>query len=343
MQLPDKLKQKFCVAFCLTMASLKRVSTAQDEDTYKVLIKLHIEDPYRSTNHWMIPDLDLVVQHHVEFLCGVAKTGCTINEKIFTKCLKDVFACGPQMCTDFAKKLAQALSHCRWKMKPGRMSTGKKTDPFVMRVIKAFNISAGSAESLGDSISGSVESQGDPPRTPPKTKPQSAADALVLLQDAFGTQDYNPTVRVDTPSPISLCSVQSSPATVLVCASSSSTGPEPLPIQQVLGLFVLKICAMWKIHFCEHMTHSNMRQVASCCAKLNSTVTQHMLFAYVHMHLHCSPRCLQLYATSTGQSKKQFDALMACRRGRSLWPTRALALQNALGRMAPYSNLRWPT
>ena len=96
MQLPDKLKQKFCVAFCLTMASLKRVTTSQDEDTYKVLIKLHIEDPYRSTDHWISSDLDFVVQHHVEFLCGVAETGCTINEKILTKCFKDVFSCGPQ-------------------------------------------------------------------------------------------------------------------------------------------------------------------------------------------------------------------------------------------------------
>ena len=69
-----------------------RVQSLKDEKAYTALIKAHLEDPKHTTKHWNSSDLDFVVGHYVQFLCGVAHTGCSINETILAKCLRDMFA-----------------------------------------------------------------------------------------------------------------------------------------------------------------------------------------------------------------------------------------------------------
>ena len=162
LKLLDKLKLHFLFA----VMSLQRITSLKDEETQMFLIKLHLEDPKRSTKHWTNSDMDFVVGHHVGFLCGVALTGCSINETVFAKCLKDLFACSFQECKDFAKKLAQALSHCRAKTKPGRMSSGLRQEAGVLRVIAAIKGAGGSSGSLS-AASDSQQPESPAPSTPP--------------------------------------------------------------------------------------------------------------------------------------------------------------------------------
>ena len=81
-----KLLHKLKLHFVFAVMSLQRITSLKDEETYTSLIKLHIEDPKRSTMHWTNSDMDFVVGHHVGFLCGVAQTGCSINETVLAKC-----------------------------------------------------------------------------------------------------------------------------------------------------------------------------------------------------------------------------------------------------------------
>jgi hypothetical protein len=116
-----------------------RVTSLKDEGTYRNLIKLHLsEDPKHSALNWSTSDMERVVKTHEKFLEGVALTGLTINETMLTKCLTKHFECNASVCKEFAQKIAQALSWCRGKCKPGRYSSGIKTSPPVQCVMSAI-------------------------------------------------------------------------------------------------------------------------------------------------------------------------------------------------------------
>ena len=102
-----------CLILHLVLMAQSRVQSFKDEEAYKALIKAHLTDPSKTSLNWKSSDLDLVVGHHVQFLCGVAHTGCNINETLLARCLRDMFASSTQECKEFAKKLAEALSYCR--------------------------------------------------------------------------------------------------------------------------------------------------------------------------------------------------------------------------------------
>ena len=228
----------------LSIMAQCRVQSLKDEEAYTALIKAHLEDPRKTTQSWKCSDLDFVVGKHVEFLCGVAFTGCTINETILTKCMRDMFP-GAQECKDMSKKLAEALSYCRAKKKPSSFSTGCKLDKAVMQVIDA--IKTGSGDSQEQSPTPSLAAS-PAPSTPPRSE-GDAAKALKKLQEAFGEEiassgtaaasKGNAISLVD--SPISIASSEDifeSPGPVPVAtapSSSSVVAKMPIQVSLVIG------------------------------------------------------------------------------------------------------------
>ena len=238
-----------CLLLHLVLMAQSRVQSFKDEEAYKALIKAHLQDPSKTTLHWKSSDLDLVVGHHVQFLCGVAHTGCNINETILAKCLRDMFASSMQECKEFAKKLAQCLSHCRSKDKPGRMSSGSKLDASVLQVITAMRTAKGKGDK-GKSPSPSpspaspspsptsaaaveaeeseVEVVGTPPR---KSGPELALENLMkaFADDISEAAPSKPKALDD--SPISIASSAASPPQV---STASSSTLQFLPLQVFL-------------------------------------------------------------------------------------------------------------
>ena len=216
-----------------------RVQSLKDEDTYKALIKTHLQDPRHTTKHWNSSDLDFVIGHHVKFLCAVALTGCSLNETILTKCLRDMFASSRQECQDFAHKLAEALSYCRSKAKPGRVTSGAKTNAAVKEMIAAIKTGHGDKE-LSPSPQhqpSSVAAQSDvveicstPPRKQLNGDDDDVSQAFKMLQEAF-TEEVSaaapskPSRLMD--SPVSIASSASPPR------SASSSMVPALPTNQV--------------------------------------------------------------------------------------------------------------
>lgn len=216
-----------------------RVQSLKDEDTYKALIKTHLQDPRHTTKHWNSSDLDFVVGHHVKFLCAVALTGCSLNETILTKCLRDMFASSRQECQDCAHKLAEALSYCRSKAKPGRVTSGAKTNAAVKEVIAAIKSGHGDKE-LSPSPQhqpSSVAAQSDvveicstPPRKQLNGDDDDVSQAFKMLQEAFTEESSaaapsKPSRLMD--SPVSIASSASPPR------SASSSMVPALPTNQV--------------------------------------------------------------------------------------------------------------
>ena len=216
-----------------------RVQSLKDEDTYKALIKTHLQDPRHTTKHWNSSDLDFVVGHHVKFLCAVALTGCSLNETILTKCLRDMFASSRQECQDFAHKLAEALSYCRSKAKPGRVTSGAKTNAAVKEMIAAIKTGHGDKE-LSPSPQhqpSSVAAQSDvveicstPPRKQLNGDDDDVSQAFKMLQEAFTEESSaaapsKPSRLMD--SPVSIASSASPPR------SASSSMVPALPTNQV--------------------------------------------------------------------------------------------------------------
>ena len=216
--------------------SVPRVQSLKDEETYTTLIKSHLGDPKRTTQHWKSSDLDLVASHYVSFLCGIARTGCSINETMLTKCLKDMYA-GSQECKDMAKKLAETLSHCRNKAKPGRMSTGTKTPKPVLEIIDAIKNGSNEKPVAKSASSQSIEDEPPAPQTPVKNDESDAMTSLQMLQDAFGVEAAAPapakaasSKTIDlSGSPISVAS-DDTPVRASM-PSSSSSGVAQLPLQ----------------------------------------------------------------------------------------------------------------
>jgi hypothetical protein len=186
-----------------------RVQSLKDEEAYRALIKAHLQDPRKTTQHWNSSDLDFVVGHHVQFLCGIALTGCSINETILTKCMRDMFP-GAQECKDLAKKLAEALSYCRSKTKPGRMSSGSKTPAAVLQVLAAIRTSSGERER---SPTPSPAAYSTAPSTPPRSD-GDASRALKMLQEAFGEEATMPISATAAPSKGQAISLDDSPVSV---------------------------------------------------------------------------------------------------------------------------------
>ena len=216
-----------------------RVQSLKDEDTYKALIKTHLQDPRHTTKHWNSSDLDFVIGHHVKFLCAVALTGCSLNETILTKCLRDMFASSRQECQDFAHKLAEALSYCRSKAKPGRVTSGAKTNAAVKEMIAAIKTGHGDKE-LSPSPQhqpSSVAAQSDvveicstPPRKQLNGDDDDVSQAFKMLQEAFTEESSaaapsKPSRLMD--SPVSIASSASPPR------SASSSMVPALPTNQV--------------------------------------------------------------------------------------------------------------
>jgi hypothetical protein len=192
----------------LSIMAQSRVQSLKDEEAYKALIKAHLEDPRKTTKHWNSSDLDFVVGHYVQFLCGVALTGCSINETMLTKCMRDMFP-GAQECKDLAKKLAEALSHCRYKAKPSRMSSGSKLSAAVMQVIAAMRTGSGEIEE--SPTPSTVASPA--PSTPPRSD-GDASRALKMLQEAFGEEATMPISATAAPSKGQAISLDDSPVSV---------------------------------------------------------------------------------------------------------------------------------
>ena len=57
-----------------------------------------------------------------------------------------MFASSTQECNQFAKKMAEALSCCRAKAKPGQLSSGVKTHAAVLHVIGAVRTAKGKGD-----------------------------------------------------------------------------------------------------------------------------------------------------------------------------------------------------
>ena len=216
-----------------------RVQSLKDEETYKALIKTHLQDPRHTTKHWNSSDLDFVVGHHVKFLCAVALTGYSLSETILTKCLRDMFASSRQECQDFAHKLAEALSYCRSKAKPGRVTSGAKTNVAVKEVIAAIKTGLGDKElspspqpqpSSAAVQPDVVEICSTPPRKQLNGDDDDVCQALKMLQEAF-TEEISaaapskPSRLMD--SPVSIASSASPPR------STSSSMVPALPTNPV--------------------------------------------------------------------------------------------------------------
>ena len=216
-----------------------RVQSLKDEDTYKALIKTHLQDPRHTTKHWNSSDLDFVVGHHVKFLCAVALTGCSLNETILTKCLRDMFASSRQECQDCAHKLAEALSYCRSKAKPGRVTSGATTNAAVKEVIAAIKSGHGDKDlspspqpqpSSAAAQSDVVEICSTPPRKQLNGDDDDVSQAFKMLQEAFTEESSaaapsKPSRLMD--SPVSIASSASPPR------SASSSMVPALPTNQV--------------------------------------------------------------------------------------------------------------
>ena len=84
-------------------------------------------------------DADEVCANYEKFFIAVAKEGYRLEQKIFTKVLKDVFDCDVITLGKFAKQLKEALSHARSKRLG--MTTGEKLDDAVLKIVLAYNSS----------------------------------------------------------------------------------------------------------------------------------------------------------------------------------------------------------
>ena len=120
-------------------SSEERWSGLKDADMYNKLIKLHLPtEPKHCSLYWSTSDMEVIVGHFTCFLCAIASTGYKIDKVVLTKELQKLFSSSQQECKDFAAKLADALSYCRFCRKSLR--SGSKTSAPVLRVINAMNI-----------------------------------------------------------------------------------------------------------------------------------------------------------------------------------------------------------
>ena len=223
-----------------------RVKSLKDECLYKQLIKMHLEDPSHTTRKWNHMDMDKLAENYQEFLCCIAQTGCKINVTIFTKCLRNHFESSPPMCKSFAQKMADVLSECRSKCKPGRVSSGSKTNRAVLAIMGAIG------KDSVDEVPGSSEDEcavmlpGTPPR---KEKHSEAANALRMLEEAFGADAASRTAcssrsELVPDSPISVASsIQGQSPQQCVVAKAAYTPDLPLkvPAYQITTLTQLQI------------------------------------------------------------------------------------------------------
>ena len=125
--------------FIMNRMASSRVLSLKNPKTLEQLAKQFIIDkPSKSQALWM-GDADEICANYEQFLIAVAKEGYRLEQKIFTKVLKDVFDCEIVTLGKFAKQLKEALSHARSKVRG--MTTGEKLDDAVLRIVLAYNSS----------------------------------------------------------------------------------------------------------------------------------------------------------------------------------------------------------
>jgi len=120
------------------MAS-SRVLSLKNPKTLEQLAKQFIIDPPSKSQALWMGDPDEVCTNYERFFIAVAKEGYRLEQKIFTKVLKDVFDCEIVTLGKFAKQLKEALSHARSKRLG--MTTGEKLVDAVLKIVLAYNSS----------------------------------------------------------------------------------------------------------------------------------------------------------------------------------------------------------
>ena len=101
--------------FIMNRMASSRVLSLKNPKTLEQLAKQFIIDkPSKSQALWM-GDADEVCANYEKFVIAVAKEGYRLEQKVFTKVLKDVFSCDVVTLGKFAKALGTALSHARGK------------------------------------------------------------------------------------------------------------------------------------------------------------------------------------------------------------------------------------
>ena len=182
----------------MAASSEERWSGLKDADMYNKLIKLHLPtEPKQCSLYWSTSDMEVIVGHFTSFLCAIASTGHKIDKAVLTKELQKFFSSSQQECKDFATKLADALSYCRFCRKS--LKNGSKTSAPVLRVINAMNIDKKDESVFG--VRSSSSSSLATPATPPVMEKQPSeescedaeeslgdtAKALQAIERAFGT------------------------------------------------------------------------------------------------------------------------------------------------------------
>ena len=115
----------------------ERIRSLKDVEILKSLVKAHIKkEPSQTSLLWKSEDLDVVVDSHKEFLIAVALTGHRISPQVLCKVLRKQFETDVSELSAFAKQMSDALCHCRNKAR--NVSSGNKTSPATMDVIKAY-------------------------------------------------------------------------------------------------------------------------------------------------------------------------------------------------------------
>ena len=125
--------------FIMNRMASSRVLSLKNPKTLEQLAKQFIIDPPSKSQALWMGDADEVCANYEKFLIAVAKEGYRLEQKIFTKVLKDVLECDVITLGKFAKQLKEALSHARSKSKG--MTTGEKLEDAVLKIVLAYNSS----------------------------------------------------------------------------------------------------------------------------------------------------------------------------------------------------------
>jgi hypothetical protein len=121
------------------------MTALQDDEKLKLLVKIHInQDPDKCQLLWQGKAIDEVVENFPDFLAAVAKTGHRLSSKQLTSVLKEAFEGNPRLLNEFAKKMSEALSWARNKMRS--VSSGAKSGPGLKAVLRAFGWNAAEAK-----------------------------------------------------------------------------------------------------------------------------------------------------------------------------------------------------
>ena len=125
--------------FIMNRMASSRVLSLKNPKRLEQLAKQFIIDPPSKSQALWMGDADEVCANYEKFFIAVAKEVYRLEQKIFTKVLKDVFDCEVITLGKFAKQLKEALSHARSKRLG--MTTGEKLDDAVLKIVLAYKSS----------------------------------------------------------------------------------------------------------------------------------------------------------------------------------------------------------